>query len=226
MSTARKESMPWSGFWAREQGGGARARRGRGPGGDPGMGRRMRGFPGPWAMGMGGHGFGPPWAAGGRPRPRRGDVRSAVLRLLAEEPMHGYQIITELAERSGGAWRPSPGSVYPTLQQLEDEGLVTAAEQSGRRTYSLTDAGRAEVQANAAQRAPWDELADEDGHTARSLRAAAAQLMGAVVQVAAAGNDRQLTDAERLLAETRRSLYRLLAEDDGDGHDGDGEDGA
>jgi DNA-binding PadR family transcriptional regulator len=164
-----------------------------------------------------------PWAGGGRPRSRRGDVRSAVLRLLAEQPMHGYQIITELAERSGGAWRPSPGSVYPTLQQLEDEGLVTAAEQDGRRTYSLTDAGRVEVEAMADRRAPWDELADEDGHTARSLRTAAGQLMGAVVQVASAGSERQLADAERLLAETRKSLYRLLAQDDGEaGSEDDG----
>lgn len=170
---------------------------------------------------MGGFGLGPPWAATGRPRPRRGDVRSAVLRLLAEQAMHGYQVITELSERSGGAWRPSPGSVYPTLQQLEDEGLVTASEQGGRRTYVLTDAGRAEAASIAAQRAPWDELADEDGHTARSLRAAAAQLMGAVVQVAAAGSERQVADAERLLAGTRKALYRLLAEDEADDADGD-----
>lgn len=206
MTTTNDMPGGWPGFWAREHGGGhARARWGRGEG--PGMGRRGFGFPG-WAMG------GPPFG-GGRPRPRRGDVRSAVLRLLAEQPMHGYQIITELAQRSGGAWRPSPGSVYPTLQQLEDEGLVTANQQDGRRTFSLTDAGRAEVEGMADRRAPWEELADEDGHTARSLRAAAAQTMAAVVQVAAAGDERQLTEAERLLTETRKSLYRLLA-DDGD----------
>lgn len=134
--------------------------------------------------------------------------------------MHGYQIITELVERSGGAWRPSPGSVYPTLQQLEDEGLVTAAERDGRRTYSLTDAGRAEVEAGAARRAPWDELADEDGHTARSLRASAGQLMGAVVQVAHAGSERQLAEAERLLTEARRAMYRLLADGDDAGEGG------
>lgn len=139
----------------------------------------------------------------------------AVLSLLAEQPMHGYQMITELAERSGGAWRPSPGSIYPTLQQLEDEGLVTVAERDGRRTFSLTDAGRAEVErASAGRRAPWDELADEDGEGARGLRTTAMQVMGAVMQVAAAGNERQLARAEGLLKDTRKALYRLLAEDD------------
>lgn len=219
--TPNENPRTWPGMRAREHGGGrgrARWARDEAPGG---RGRRGRGFPGPWAMG--GPGFGFPWAAGGRPRPRRGDVRTAVLRLLAEQPMHGYQIITELSERSGGAWRPSPGSVYPTLQQLEDEGLVTAAEQDGRRTFSLTDAGRDEAAGLADRRAPWEELADEDGHTARSLRTAAAQLMGAVVQVGAAGSERQLADAERLLTETRKSLYRLLAEDDVTGGNRKGE---
>ena len=86
-------------------------------------------------------GWGPPWMGPG-PRARRGDVRIAVLALLAEGPMHGYQIITELESRSGGVWRPSPGSVYPTLQLLEDEDLVTSQEVGGKRVYSITDAGR------------------------------------------------------------------------------------
>ena len=187
--------------------------------GGPRRGRRRHGFPGPWAMGaMGGPGFGFPRGGPGRPRSRRGDVRLAVLSLLAEQPMHGYQMITELAERSGGAWRPSPGSIYPTLQQLEDEGLVTVTEQDGRRTFALTDAGRDEVQraASTGRRAPWEELADEDGMGTRSLRTTAFQVMGAVMQVAAAGDDRQVARAENLLKETRKSLYRLLAEDDGD----------
>ncbi len=190
--------------------------------GAPRRGRRRHGFPGPWAMAaMGGPGFGFPWGGPGRPRPRRGDVRLAVLSLLAEQPMHGYQMITELAERSGGAWRPSPGSIYPTLQQLEDEGLVSVTEQDGRRTFELTDAGRDEVQrASAGRRAPWEELADEDGAGARSLRATAFQVMGAVTQVAAAGDDHQVARAVSLLKETRKSLYRLLAEDD----DGQGDD--
>ena len=217
------------GMWVREQAwAGARARWTRGERGDetggPRRGRRLHGFPGPWAGGgMGGPGSGPPWGRG-RPRSRRGDVRFAVLRLLAEEPMHGYQMITVLAERSGGAWRPSPGSIYPTLQQLEDEGLVTVTEREGRRTFTLTDAGRAEVErAPAGRRAPWDELKDEDGAGTRALRATAFQVMGAAMQVAAAGDERQVARAERLLKDARKALYRLLAEDGED--DWGGEDG-
>ena len=169
---------------------------------------------GPW-------GFAGPWAwtggpRGRRPRPRRGDVRLAVLTLLAESPMHGYQIITELTTRSGGVWRPSPGSVYPTLQQLEDEGLVSVSERDGRRTFELTDAGRAEVQtASQGRRAPWEEMADEADDGAGDLREYAGQLMAAVLQVAAAGTPGQVARAETMVNETRRALYRLLAEDDG-----------
>ncbi len=168
-------------------------------------------------------GFGPPFAwgwaggpgGGGRPRPRRGDVRLAVLTLLAEQPMHGYQIITELTNRSGGVWRPSPGSIYPTLQQLEDEGLVTVSEQDGRRTFTLTDAGRLEVErAGEGRRAPWEELADEPEGDAGRLRRRAGEVMAAVMQVATAGSESQAARAEQILVDARRSLYRLLAEDD------------
>lgn len=176
---------------------------------------------------------GPPWGGppfgwgfpggGGprRPRQRKGDVRAAVLALLAEQPMHGYQVITELAERSRGAWRPSPGSVYPTLQQLEDEGLVTVAESGGRRVFTLTDAGRQEVarqESSSAGKAPWEQLRpweqpDED-EIGAALRQRAGEVMAAVMQVASAGTPEQAERAERLLVETRRALYRLLAEDD------------
>ena len=91
------------------------------------------------------------------PRMARGDVRAAVLALLAEQPMHGYQIIQQIEERSGGAWKPSPGSVYPTLQLLTDEGIVDVEEESGRKTYSLTEAGRAEA---ADKPAPWLRMPD------------------------------------------------------------------
>jgi DNA-binding PadR family transcriptional regulator len=218
MSTSTRRNRQ-RGVWGPDEGWAkARARwaqeRGDDMGGGPRRGRRRHGFPGPWAMAMGGPGF--PWGGPGRPRSRRGDVRLAVLSLLAEQPMHGYQMITELAERSAGAWRPSPGSIYPTLQQLEDEGLVTVTEQDGRRTFALTDAGRQEVQraTSAGRRAPWEELADEDGMGTRNLRTTAFQVMGAVMQVAAAGDERQVARAESLLKETRKSLYRLLAEDE------------
>jgi DNA-binding PadR family transcriptional regulator len=160
-------------------------------------------------------GGGPRGGSRGRPRPRRGDVRLAILTLLAEQPMHGYQIITELGSRSGGIWRPSPGSIYPTLQQLQDEGLVSVDEQEGRRTFALTDAGRAEAEATSAgRRAPWDQMTDDDHDGAARLRERAGQVMAAVMQVAIAGSDEHIDRAEQLLAQTRRGLYRLLAEDD------------
>jgi DNA-binding PadR family transcriptional regulator len=166
--------------------------------------------------------FGPPtgWGfpggpGGGRRRQRKGDVRLAVLTLLAEQPMHGYQIINELTERSNGAWRPSPGSVYPTLQQLEDEGMVTVSEVDGRRTYTLTDAGRAELdRAGQDRRPPWEQPDDDDASS--GLRRRAGEVMAAVMQVATAGTPGQVERAERVLADTRRALYRLLAEDDED----------
>ena len=179
----------------------------------PGPGHHHRGR-GPW--GFGGPPFPGPWfAGGGRPRPRRGDVRLAVLTLLAEQPMHGYQIISELGSRSGGVWRPSPGSVYPTLQQLQDEGLVTVAEEDGRRTFSLTDAGRAEVErASAGRRAPWEDMADEADDAAGGLKSLVGQLIAATIQVATAGTHDQVAQAEKVLTDARRAMYRLLAEDE------------
>jgi DNA-binding PadR family transcriptional regulator len=176
-------------------------------------GRHHRGR-GPW--GFGGPPFPGPWfAGGGRPRPRRGDVRLAVLTLLAEQPMHGYQIITELGARSGGVWRPSPGSVYPTLQQLQDEGLVSLSEEDGRRTFALTDAGRAEVErASVGRRAPWEDMADEADDGIGRLRGQVGQLIAATMQVATAGSEAQVAQAEKVLTEARRALYRLLAGDD------------
>lgn len=192
---------------------GPMGRRG-GPEGGP-RGRR----PGPpWGGPPFGWGF--PGGGPGRPRQRKGDVRAAVLALLAEQPMHGYQVITELTERSRGAWRPSPGSVYPTLAQLEDEGLVTVAETGGRRVFTLTDAGRREVERSAQDRPPWEALGededDEVGQAAASLRQRAGEVTAAVMQVAMTGTPEQAERAERLLVDTRRALYRLLAEDDAD----------
>ena len=104
-------------------------------------------------------------AVGGRGRARRGDVRLALLRLLAEEPRNGYQLMQTIEERSDGRWRPSPGSVYPTLAQLEDEGLVRSTESDGARHFEITDAGREHLETRADEPAPWDT--GEEGPSAR-----------------------------------------------------------
>lgn len=161
--------------------------------------------------------FGGPRGRGGRRgRSRRGDIRVAVLALLAERPMHGYEIITELAERSGGAWRPSPGSVYPTLQQLADEGLVRAVEEDGRRVMHLTDDGAKAAEAAAAGRSqlPWDEASEGFGNDRKRLVRTFKSLAMAMAQVAEAGSPQQAAQAEQILADARRRLYGLLAEPD------------
>ena len=166
-------------------------------------GRGMPGdFPGPM-FGRGAHGA----------RVRRAHVRPALLALLAERPMHGYQMIRELAERSGGAWRPSPGSVYPVLQMLEDEGLVRDEETNGKRVYQLTDSGRAVVEARRGEPTPWDAAADAVDDGMAELRSLALQVGAAVMQVAQAGTDEQIGKAHAVLAGARRALYRILAED-------------
>jgi len=135
-----------------------------------------------------------------------------VLMLLAEQPMHGYQIIHEIEERSGGAWKPSPGSVYPTLQMLADEGLISATESAGKKTYSLTDAGRAEVDASADKPAPWQSSAAQDGR-ATDLPKAGMKLAQAAAQVGRGGSSEQVARAVEGLDEARRKLYSILAED-------------
>jgi DNA-binding PadR family transcriptional regulator len=142
---------------------------------------------------------------------RRGDVRTAILTLLAEEPMHGYQIIGQLGERSGGMWRPSAGSVYPTLQQLEDEGLVKGEERDGRKVHSLTEDGKAAAEQATKGRAPWDMPGAAE---ATSLYDQFRPLAAAVAQVSQVASVDTIEKARTILAETRRSLYRLLAEDD------------
>ena len=153
---------------------------------------------------------GPPWA-GGR-RAKRGDVRTALLRLLADEPKHGYDLIRELEERSGGAWRPSPGSIYPTLQLLEDEGLVTSEERDGKRVYTINDAGRAELEERRERggEEPWEfgPLGEGFGQ----LRDSGFQLAAAAMQVAKTGSEAQRKQAAEVLAEARKKLYALLAE--------------
>jgi DNA-binding PadR family transcriptional regulator len=151
----------------------------------------------------------------GRGRAPRGDVRAAVLLLLAEQPMHGYQLMQAIGERSGGRWTPSPGAIYPTLSQLEDEGLVTVTAEAGRKLATLTDAGR--QQAEALRGGTTDPFASVEGRPAGpDLRRLIEELHGAVRQVARTGTEAQLSAAAAVLAEARRSLYLLLA----DGPDG------
>jgi DNA-binding PadR family transcriptional regulator len=189
---------------------GRRHRHGRGGGDGPGHG----GGHNPW----GGNPFGGnPFAAFFRGRrTRRGDVRAAVLALLAEEPRNGYQLMQELERRSGGAWRPSPGSIYPALQLLEDEGLVRAEESGGGRTFTLTDRGRAWVKEHADEvAAPWDAAREAAGEELVSLLGLARQVGVAAAQVAHAGTPAHLAEARKVLQEARRALYRILAEDEG-----------
>jgi DNA-binding PadR family transcriptional regulator len=174
------------------------------------------GFDGGWGPrgGFAG-GFGPGFDGGrrGGRRAGRGDVRAAVLALLNEEPMHGYQIIQELGQRSEGAWTPSPGSIYPALQLLQDEGLVTAAENDGKRVFTLTEAGRTEAASRGEGPLPW-EAAARSGDGDRPLRSLIPPLFAAVAQVSQAGTPEQVARAAELLTNTRRELYRILAEDD------------
>ncbi len=148
------------------------------------------------------------------PKASRGDVRAAILALLREGPRNGYQIMSEIEERSGGAWRPSPGAVYPALSQLADEGLVTDEKSESRRTFSLTDAGREYVQRNPEMaRGAWESTAQQEAWQVPGLFAEAARLGAGIVQMAHAGSPAQVRAAERLLERARRELYRLLADD-------------
>jgi DNA-binding PadR family transcriptional regulator len=154
----------------------------------------------------GGRGHGP-----GRHRVRRGDVRSAVLALLDDRPMHGYEMIQELEERTGGRWTPSAGSIYPTLQLLEDEGLVTPEDVDGRKVYSLTDAGKEAAPARTEGGRPWEQ-GDEDSPRFEARREMF-RLMGAAKQVARTDDEQQLAKATEILRDARRKLYGLLAEE-------------
>ena len=144
-------------------------------------------------------------------RAGRGEVRSAVLKLLAERPMHGYQIIREIEERSGGSWKPSAGSVYPTLQLLADEGFITAEESNGRKIYSLTEAGREDV-AGAGPSAPWDSTAPASGTGFGALPKAGVELAQAASQVGRTGTPEQVQEAVAVLDDARRRLYAILAQ--------------
>ena len=176
--------------------------RGRGHGHGPGFGP---GFGGP-GFGGPGHGRGP-WA-----RAKRGDVRAAILLALSDEPMHGYQIMQQLEQRSGGAWRPSPGSVYPTLQLLEDQGLIKGEEAEGKRVFSLTEAGVAEA-AVVKERlgdSPFGEGGEQNPRAA--LYHAVIALHGATRQVGMTGSADDVQKALAIVKDARKRLYELLAE--------------
>ena len=170
--------------------------------------------------------FGGPFGGfggGGGPRgrgrkARRGDIRTAALLLLSEEPRNGYQIMHEVEQRSDGVWRPSPGSVYPALQQLEDEGLIRSQEVDGRKLFALTDEGRVNVQERGADKpAPWEQMSDEVSDQAFEARRMIPEIWHAFMQVMRTGSDAQLEQARKVLVTARRDLYRILADGEPEG---------
>ncbi|MGW7279620.1 PadR family transcriptional regulator [Streptomyces sp. NPDC054844] len=180
-----------------------------GPGG-PGGG----GPGGPFGPGFG---HGGPWGGRGRGGPRgrarRGDVRASILALLKDRPMHGYEMIQEIAERSGGAWKPSPGSVYPTLQLLEDEGLIASESEGGKKLFALTEAGR--TAAEEGPEAPWEEASrGVDWEALNDIRQAGFGLMEAFGQVWKTGSKEQREKALAVIGDARKKLYLILADED------------
>ncbi|MHB8234929.1 MAG: PadR family transcriptional regulator [Solirubrobacteraceae bacterium] len=186
-----------------------------GPRGDRGR-HRHRGFGGGPEGGFGGFGgFGPggPRGRGRGRKARRGDIRTAALLLLAEEPRNGYQIMQEVQERSDGVWRPSPGSVYPALAQLEDEGLIRTEQADGRKLFALTDEGRAAVQERGEDKpAPWEQMSGDVSDEAHALGKLMREVAYAFAQVMHTGGKEQLGKAREVLTTARRDLYRILAD--------------
>ncbi|MGL5825442.1 MAG: PadR family transcriptional regulator [Nocardioides sp.] len=201
------DGSPWGAGWGSDgsgRGSEGRANRGRAS--------QNRGAP-PWLAGL----FGLVHQESGGQRARRGDVRAAILDVLATGPMNGYQVIQQIAERSRGAWRPSPGSVYPTLAQLEDEGLITGDEVAGPRAMRLTGAGETYVAEHLEELGEvWASFsrASNQAPDYTALKPELGQLMSAVWQIITQGTDKQRRDAISLLTDTRRKLYLLLAEED------------
>jgi DNA-binding PadR family transcriptional regulator len=186
-----------------------------GPGGGRGRYRHRDFGPGAWG-GFGGFPFGGPGFGRGR-KARRGDIRTAALLLLAEEPRNGYQIMQEVQERSDGVWRPSPGSVYPALAQLEDEGLIRVQEAEGRKLFALTEAGRTYVQERGAEQpAPWEQMSGEVSDETFELGKLMRDVAFAFVQVMRTGSEEQTAKAREVLVAARRELYRILADGDPD----------
>lgn len=179
---------------------------------------RWRGPFGPG--GPGGPGGGGPFDGdGSRRRHRRGDIKFALLALLAEQPRHGYELIKALEERSAGFYRPSPGSVYPTLQLLEDEGHVTSAVVETKRVYTITEAGTALLAARHEHEASGPAHAhgpEQGGAPLAALRQSMVALGASVQQAGRHGSPTQRQAVQALLDATRRQVYAILAEEDGE----------
>src|SRR5271154_2712984 len=196
------------------------------PGHHPGHrhrhGPRGGGFGGGPFGGFGAGGLGSPRGRGRKAR--RGDIRTAALLLLNEEPRNGYQIMQEVQERSDGVWRPSPGSTYPALQQLEDEGLIRARESDGRKLFELTDAGREYLNERGEDKpAPWEQMSGDVSDQAHELGKLMREVGFAFAQVMRTGSEAQIGEARKVLGAARKDLYRILA--DGDPGEGDSEAG-
>lgn len=176
---------------------------------DPRLGRQRGGGFG--RGGLGGGGF-----AGrerrGPGRARRGDVQAAVLSLLATEDMHGYQIIQELAERSGGAWRPGAGSIYPTLRHLQENGFINSRAEGAKRVFAITEAGRRLAGASVGAE-PWQHYRDAEGSRVQ-LRQAIEALLGAASQVEATGTESEAEKAAGIVTAARKAIYLMLAAED------------
>jgi DNA-binding PadR family transcriptional regulator len=173
----------------------------------PGAGMRHRHGPG------GPHGRGRGRGFGRGPRARRGDVRAALLVLLSEGPRNGYSLMQEIEERTDGVWRPSPGSVYPTLAQLEDEGLIRTQETDGRKEFVITDDGQKIVDERGDAPTPWDEVKTDGGPIQAEVGQLIRQVAIASSQVLKGGSTQQMEAAKELLTDTRKKLYKILAED-------------
>jgi DNA-binding PadR family transcriptional regulator len=170
-----------------------------------------------------GPGFGPRGPRGRGRKARRGDIRTAALLLLAEEPRNGYQVMQEVEERSEGWWRPSPGSVYPALSQLEDEGLIRTEERDGRKLFAITDEGRAVLAERGEDApAPWEQLSGEVGQGAVALGRLMREVAFAFAQIMRTGGETQIERAGEVLDRARRDLYRILADGEQPGEPGEG----
>ncbi|WP_242051505.1 PadR family transcriptional regulator [Nostoc sp. FACHB-280] len=164
-----------------------------------------------------GHGhrgsFGGDW--GDEPRTRRGDIKFMLLGLLSERPQHGYELIKELENRRGGFRKLSPGSVYPTLQMLEEGGYLTSEQVEGKRVYTITDSGRqllSDRQQQSPSKNPYDSFAENKPSELIELRQTLTELNDAVVQIARSGNLEQANRVRELLVQVKREIYKLLAE--------------